>query len=181
MAQTMSEFIQRYLSGGAGRVMLALLLSAVPAMAAQGPQQNIRVSEISRMSWGMVAIPATGEKYIEISPVNQMMHGNATMMYGAPSRGAYKLSSTGDQGQQRREAITIDIADVSTGSSSLKLDNFRGMYSSMMIEHFPSPTLPLPARAPGGTSLYLGARATVNSAVQPGAYAPTFDIDVIVN
>jgi hypothetical protein len=195
MVKAMYELLQKYRQAKAGGAALALLLAAVPAHADRyrdhdrEPQENIRVSETSRMSWGMVAIPASGEKYIEISPVNQMMHGTATMMFGSPSRGAYRLSlAGGDRGhesdhdrEQRCQAISIDISGVRTGSGSLKVDNFRGMYSSIMIEHFPSPTLPVPSEAPKGTMLYLGARATVSSTMKPGTLAPTFDINVIVN
>jgi len=155
-----------------------LLLSLHSAAATRLP--SIHISEMARMSWGTVAIPPSGAQYIELSPLNQSTHGTGQMLFGTPSRGVYKLSSS-DGASGRPAAITIDIADVSTGSAALTLDHFNGVYASMRIGAFPSPTLPMPASAPGGTLLYLGARATVNSAMAAGSLAPTFDIDVIVN
>ncbi|MGE3622847.1 MAG: hypothetical protein AB7H77_03085, partial [Bdellovibrionales bacterium] len=89
--------------------------------------------------------------------------------------GVYRLTVSGE----RHAAITIDIGDVSTGSPHLRLNRFKGIYAAMPIHDFPSPTLPLPGAE--GAMLYLGARATVNSAMPPGGLSPTFDIDVIVN
>jgi hypothetical protein len=166
---------------GAGVAALVMLIS-LPSIGARkdnfGPTAlpTIHVIEAARLNFGTVAIPASGMEYVEVSPTNQSTHGTGKMLFGGPSRGVYKLTSTGND----RAAITIDISNVSTGSSNFKLDHFQGIYSSILIRDFPSPTLPMPPHDQG-IPLYLGARATVNSAMTPGSLNPTFDIAVVVN
>jgi hypothetical protein len=149
----------------------------MPAQAARMPATTIRIAEISRMNWGTLAIPASGTQYVDLNPANQTVQGTGKVLFGAPSRGIYKLTRTGDM----RTCITIDVATASTGSANVKIDRFKGIYSSVLIRDFPSPTLPPPSDGPRGTLLYLGARATVNSAMSAGSLTPTFDINVIVN
>lgn len=162
---------------GASCVSLMMFSIASPAMAERSSPLTIRITEVERMNWGTIAIPASGTQYVELSPVNQTVKGTGTVLFGMPRRGVYKLSSAGDE----CAAVTIDIANVSTGSANLKLDHFQGVYSSIHIKDFPSPTLPTPTKDSGGTLLYLGARATVGSAMAANNLLPTFDINVIVN
>jgi hypothetical protein len=140
-------------------------------------QVSIRVTEIERMDWGTVAVPPSGTQYVELNPLDQTLKGSGKALFGIPHRGVYKLSAAGNE----RGAITIDIANVSTNSADLKLDHFEGVYSSIHIKGFPSPTLPAPEQSPRGTPLYLGARATVDAGMNAKELRPTFDIDVIVN
>ncbi|GEM_PF-2163515 len=135
---------------------------------------TISISDVTQMDWGTVQIPASGSEYISISPANSGISGTGTVLFGFPSRGVYSLKSSGEG----ETAITIDISNVSTGSSNLTIDNFTGIYSSYTINSFPSASLPLPSTS--GTNLYLGARETVNAAMTPTTLTPTFDIVVIV-
>jgi hypothetical protein len=151
-------------------IILAGFLAASPVMA----KVNISISETTRMNWGTVGIPSSGSQYLTLSPSNSSVTGTGHVLLGTPSRGVYNIRGVGGGST----SITIDISNVSTGSSYLTLDSFTGIYSSVNINSFPSPTLPLPS--PSGTPLYLGARATMTSSLSPGALHPTFDVVVIV-
>ena len=164
-----------------GAACASLIIFSMPltTMAAQSLPLpfTVKITEVQRMNWGTIAIPPSGTQYLDLSPINQSVTGTGTVLFGSPQRGIYKLSGSGDGSA----SITIDIANVSSGSSSLKLDHFQGVYSSIYIKGFPSPTLPAPTRMSNATMLYVGARATIASAMTTNSLLPTFDIDIIVN
>jgi hypothetical protein len=138
---------------------------------------NVTVTEIARMDWGTIGIPAGGSATIILHPNNATPSGTGTIIYGSPSRGQYKLVLSGSGTET---SMTLDISSISSGSGSLALSNFTGIFGATSVPTFPSGTLALPATG-AGTPLYLGATATVTAGQNPASLNPSFDIDIILN
>jgi len=126
------------------------------------------------MGWGTISIPVSGSEYLNLSPANSTTSGTGNVLFGLSSRGEYRLKSS----EEGSGTFTIDIGSISTGSSYLTLDNFRGIYNSTSIDSFPSASFQLPSTS--GEILYLGARETVSAGMTPTTLTPTFDIIIII-
>lgn len=150
------------------RALVFLLLLWQPVCA----YAQITISEDIGMDFAVVAIPSSGSEYIEIPRDGGAETGTGTVVSGITSRGEYTITGTGST------TISIDIDSVSTGSSEITLDNFRGVYNnSVNIDSFPATGLANPTS--GGKPLYLGARLTYTSSISDGSnFSPQFDIVV---
>jgi hypothetical protein len=138
---------------------------------------SVALTEVARMDWATIAIPASGSATVILHPSNTTPGGTGTILYGMPNRGQYKLvlSGTGPE-----TSMTLDISSVNSGSGNLTLSNFTGIYNSTSINSFPSGTLAIPATG-AGTTLYLGATATVTAGQAATTVNPSFDIDMVLN
>ena len=152
-------------------VYLIALGAAFPVWALD----SVTITETTRLSFGTVAIPASGTQYLVLNPANSVETGTGTLLFGAPSRGAYTLKSSGSGSS----SITIDIMDITTNSPYLTLNAFTGIYNGGAIASFPSSPLSLPLAS--GTILYLGAQETATAGMTPGSPNPTFNIVVTIN
>jgi hypothetical protein len=152
-------------------ICLFLLLMSLEARA----DDTVTISETTRMSFGTIAIPASGTQYLALSPSNSALTGTGDKLFGIPGRGAYRLVGSGTG----LASITIDVMNVTSNSAALTLDNFNGIYNGNTMASLPSSPQSFPSAS--GTSLYLGARETVSAAMTAGALTPTFDIVVTIN
>ncbi len=157
-------------------LLLACVVCLMPARV--GAEEGVNFTESQKLTFPTMGLPASGGSVnLTISPLNSSTSGSAQIISGVASRGQYALSlSPGGN----PVSISIDITGVTTGNAGLTLDNFRGFYGSQTIDSFPSPTLPLPPRSPASTPLYIGARATANSAVTPGTYNASFSVTIFI-
>lgn len=130
----------------------------------------VTVIETSQLSFGMLEIPVSGVADITIDQDSGMATGSGLLLQGSSSRGQYLLSSTESSG-----VMTIDIQNVSTGSSALTLSQFKGRYGNQPINNFPASSLAAPNT---GTTLNVGAKLTYSSAVLEQSYNMHFDIVV---
>lgn len=130
----------------------------------------VTVAETSQLSFGMLEIPVSGVADITIDQDSGVATGSGSQLRGNSSPGQYLLSSTENSG-----VVTIDIQNISTGSSALTLSQFKGRYGSQAINSFPASNLAVPNT---GTILNVGAKLTYSAAVLEQAYNMHFDIVV---
>ncbi len=130
----------------------------------------VTIREVSTLSFGMLEIPASGSTVITIDYDSGLTSGTATLVHNSTSRGQYLLSS-----DMASETVTLDIQNISTGASSLRLENFKGRYNGQVIDHFPTSALSVPQ---SGALLNLGASLTFSSALSEQSYPINFDIVV---
>jgi len=137
----------------------------------------ISITEAQALTFPTIGIPSSGSVYLAVSSLNSSTSGTAQIIAGAANRGAYALSAHGEGGI----SISIDISVTNAGTSGVTLNAFEGLYdANTTIGTFPSSTLPLPAKKPATTPLYIGAILTADSTVQTGSYTGAFDIIVFV-
>jgi Domain of unknown function (DUF4402) len=139
--------------------------------------QSISISVAQNLSFPTIAIPQSGTVALSVSALNSSTSGSATILYGAASRGQYNIST---DGQGSAISTSVDITNVSVSDPNVTLTNFNGLYHSMVISEFPSPTLPLPEVSPAYTPLYVGATITAAPGVSPGICTASFVITVTV-
>ncbi len=135
---------------------------------------SVNFAEITRLSWGTLAIPSSGSVYVDVHANNTSPSGTGSVLFGAPGRGQYNLTLSEPD---TSTSMTLDIHSVVPGSPNLTLGSFEAIYGSTLITSFPATGLPLPDSGTG-TPLYIGARATVTSAQIPATINPTFNIDI---
>lgn len=146
-------------------ISIALLLRLVTL--ASDSTATITIAEIVPMSFGVLTIPVSSS-YVIVSENGAALSGNAIVINDTSSRGQYTVTGTVSQ------TISIDIQNISTGSSALTLDSFKGVLAGQAISSFPITTLSLPANV--GQTLYLGARLQFTPAVTEQTYTMTFDL-----
>jgi hypothetical protein len=131
---------------------------------------TITLTEDTALSFGLLEIP-NATKNIIIDRDGGMPTGTANILIdNSTSRGVYTLT-----GSDAHPSISIDIQNISTGSSELTLNNFKGKYGAVNIDSFPVGGLTLPGT---GTILYLGATLEFTSQVNSQTYNMSFDLVV---
>ncbi len=138
-------------------------------------KEGVTITEAQTLTFPKIGVPSQGSVNLSISPLNSSISGTAQIISGSANRGQYNLSlSPGGN----PTSISIDITGINSGNAGLTLNNFRGYYQSQTVNSFPSPTLPLPAKSPATTPLYLGATLTANPTVPTGNHTANFSITV---
>ncbi len=136
--------------------------------------QTVTITEQAQLDFAQLERPASGSQRITIDPTTGTYSGTGVVQIGTPARGQYKIKRTGGGGTT---SCTIDIQNISSGNAAVTIDRFKGDYGGTFINSFPQSGLPRPGTG-GGTTLYLGARATYTSSVPVGTLTPSFDIVV---
>ena len=148
---------------------------AVPVIGqAAPPPESVAITEKDQLDFAQLSIPTAGSENIIINPTTGGFSGTGSVQIGTPTRGKYKLRLSGSGSST---SATIDIQNISSGSSAVTISNFTGYYGGSSIGSLPQSGLSKPLIGVG-TTLYLGATATYTSSVPATTLVPTFDIVV---
>lgn len=137
---------------------------------------TVTLTQTQKLTFPTLVIPSSGTINLTISQLNSSTSGTGQIIAGTARRGAYNLSSSGGGST----SITISISGITTSHAGLTMSAFRGLYNTTTINSFPSTTLPLPAKRPKTTPLYLGSTITANSSVTPGLHTASFTVTIFI-
>lgn len=131
-------------------------------------------STVTNLAFGSLQIPTTSH-YITIPSDGSTPTGNYIPIHNNFSNGQYLL--IGDPATDN--SLSLDIQNITTGSASLTLSNFTGIYDGTTITSFPVSGLTTPDN--NGLTLYLGATLTYLNSIAEGSYSMSFTIVINFN
>ncbi len=140
---------------------------------------SINFQQVQALTFPTIALSGSGNVNLTVSPLNSSTSGTGQVIGGTASRGQYALSLV-QAGGGKSVSLSLDVSGANTGNAGLTLDSFRGLYNGSSIASFPSSTLPLPAKHPANTPLYLGATITAAPSVAAGTYNASFSITIFI-
>jgi hypothetical protein len=156
----------------ASRIGFLFALLTVPLGSGGSLAQIFSIAENSRLTFGTLQIPASGNETFRIFSNTGATTGTGTLLYGSPARAAYTIACVSSCAGSW--TATISIANVTSGNGSVVLGNFRGT--------LPGYTDAVPPFSVSSASfpitLYLGLQIAYSATVPAGPVAPAFDLVV---
>lgn len=158
-------------------VVAVLHLGAItPALAVCDVNDTATVTEDTKLQWGTLQIPTSGSNtcIVNVGSADCAAGSTGSRLFGIIGSGSYTV--TKDNALGTVCAMSIDIVNISTGSSDLTLGSITGKYDGVTLSGPPPWTGLTKPNVP--RTLELGMTATYASSITPGTYTPIFGIKV---